>query len=370
MRDSHNLGANGRSVVRREAARAPGPAGKRKARAARGREAARSPALASALRTLDLEREGLEALRAAFDEALGRAFGAAVAMLAGASGRVIVTGIGKSGHVGQKVAATFASTGTPAFFVHPSEASHGDLGMITRDDAIVALSWGGEAVELRNILTYSRRFKVPLIAITSRAQSTLGKQSDVVLELPRAKEACPHGLAPTTSTTMQVAIGDCLAIALLEHRGFTAQDFKMFHPGGSLGASLKFVADIMHTGERIPLVPVGKVMSEAILTMTEKSFGCLGVVDGKGRLVGMITDGDLRRHMGARLLGARVEEIMTRKPSTLTPGMLASAALEQINSLERGDASRLPGVTQMFVIDKGKPVGIVHINDFLRVGVA
>ncbi len=347
-----------------------GPAAKRNPRPTRPGRAAVPSALNSALRTLDLEREGLAALRAAFDQLLGKAFGAAVAMLAAASGRVIVTGIGKSGHVGQKVAATFASTGTPAFFVHPSEASHGDLGMITRDDAIVALSWGGEAVELRNILTYSRRFRVPLIAITSRAQSTLGKQSDVVLELPRAKEACPHGLAPTTSTTMQTAIGDCLAIALLEHRGFTAQDFKMFHPGGSLGASLKFVSDMMHTGEKMPLVPVGKVMSEAILTMTEKSFGCLGVVDGKGRLVGMITDGDLRRHMGARLLQARVEEIMTRKPSTLAPGMLASAALEQINSLKRGDAFRLPGVTQMFVLAKGRPVGIVHINDLLRAGVA
>jgi arabinose-5-phosphate isomerase len=354
--------------VAKHEAEQTGPARRRRPR--RGPDGSASPALSSALRTLELECEGLEALRAALDEALGKAFGTAVAMLAGASGRVIVTGIGKSGHVGQKLAATFASTGTPAFFVHPSEASHGDLGMVVRDDAIVALSWGGEAVELRNILTYSRRFKVPLIAITSRAQSTLGKQSDVVLELPRAKEACPHGLAPTTSTTMQMAIGDCLAIALLEHRGFTAQDFKVFHPGGSLGASLKFVSDIMHTGERMPLVPVGKVMSEAILTMTAKSFGCLGVVDGKGRLVGMITDGDLRRHMGARLLEARVEEIMTRKPSTLTPATLASAALEQINSLKRGDASRLPGVTQMFVIDKGRPVGIVHINDFLRAGVA
>jgi arabinose-5-phosphate isomerase len=368
--DSHNPGANGPAAARRETARMASPAARRRARPGRAGGVADAPALASALRTLDIEREGLAALRAAFGQPLGKAFGEAVAVLAAASGRVIVTGIGKSGHVGQKVAATFASTGTPAFFVHPSEASHGDLGMITRNDAIVALSWNGEAVELRNIVTYSRRFKVPLIAITSRADSTLARQSDVLLELPRAKEACPHGLAPTTSTTMQVAIGDCLAIALLEHKGFTPQDFKVFHPGGSLGASLKFVSDIMHKGEKMPLVPVGKVMSEAILVMTEKSFGCLGVVDRKGRLVGMITDGDLRRHMGAHLLEARVEEIMTRKPSTLSPGMLASAALEQINSLRRGDASRPPGVTQMFVIDKGRPVGLVHVNDFLRVGVA
>ncbi len=247
----------------------------------------------SAGRTLDLECEGLQALRATLDLHLKEPFRVAVTTLAAARGRVIVTGIGKSGHIGQKLAATFASTGTPAFFVHPSEASHGDLGMITREDVIVAISWSGESAELGNILTYSRRFKVPTIAITSRAESALAKQSDVVLELPRAKEACPHGLAPTTSTTMQLAIGDCLAIALLESKGFTAHDFSVFHPGGSLGANLKFVADVMHSGEQLPLVTEDKVMSEALVIMTQKSFGCLGVVDGKGRLVGMITDGDL-----------------------------------------------------------------------------
>jgi arabinose-5-phosphate isomerase len=202
---------------------------------------------------------------------------------------------------------------------------------------------------------------VPLIAVTSRADSALAKQSDVVLEMPRAKEACPHGLAPTTSTTMQLAIGDCLAIALLEAKGFTAHDFKVFHPGGSLGANLKFVADVMHSGDQLPLVTEGKVMSEAIVIMTQKSFGCLGVVDGKGRFVGMITDGDLRRHMGPELLKARVQDIMTKKPNTLSPDMLASAALEQINSLKR---------TQMFVVERGKPVGVVHVHDLLRAGVA
>jgi arabinose-5-phosphate isomerase len=335
-------------------------AAKRKLRVVHGRAAA-SDAAQSAVRTLDLESEGLQALRGALDDQLRQPFGAAVAILAAAKGRVIVSGIGKSGHVGQKLAATFASTGTPAFFVHPSEASHGDLGMIAREDAIVAISWSGESVELGNIVTYSRRFKVPLIAITSRADSALGKQANVVLELPRAKEACPHGLAPTTSTTMQLAIGDCLAIALLEAKGFTAHDFKVFHPGGSLGANLKFVADVMHTGEKLPLVAEGKIMSEAIVTMTQKTFGCLGVVDAKGRLVGMITDGDLRRHMGSELLSASVQEIMTKKPNTLSPGMLVSAALEQINSLKR---------TQMFVVDKGKPVGVVHVHDLLRAGVA
>ena len=323
--------------------------------------APRPDAALSAARTLDLEREGLQALRANLDQDLKQPFRTAVAILAAARGRVIVTGIGKSGHVGQKIAATFASTGTPAFFVHAGEASHGDLGMITRDDAIVAISWSGESVELGNILTYSRRFKVPLIAITSRTDSALGKQSDVVLELPRAKEACPHGLAPTTSTTMQLAIGDCLAIALLEAKGFTAHDFRVFHPGGSLGANLKFVTDMMHSGDRLPLVPEGKVMSEALVIMTQKTLGCLGVIDAKGRLVGMITDGDLRRHMGPDLLKARVQDIMTRKPNTLAPDMLASAALERINSLKR---------TQMFVVERGKPVGVVHVHDLLRAGVA
>ena len=318
-------------------------------------------AVQSAARTLELESEGLIALRGALAQQLGQAFGEAVELLSGAKGRVIVTGIGKSGHIGQKLAATFASTGTPAFFVHPSEASHGDLGMIAKDDAIVAISWSGETVEIGNIVTYSRRFKVPLVAITSRAQSALGKQADVVLELPHVKEACPHGLAPTTSTTMQLAIGDCLAIALLESKGIPAHDFKVIHPGGSLGARLRFVADVMHAGDRLPLAGEDVAMSAALVTMTQKSLGCLGVVDGKGRLVGVITDGDLRRHMGAGLLGARTGDIMTRKPKVVAPDMLASAALEVLNT------SR---ITALFVVEKGKPVGIVHVHDLLRAGVA
>jgi arabinose-5-phosphate isomerase len=274
---------------------------------------------------------------------------------------VIVTGIGKSGHVGQKIAATFASTGTPAFFVHPSEASHGDLGMIMRDDVILALSWSGETAELKPIITYSRRFTVPLISITSNVSSALGEQSDVVLEMPKAKEACPMGLAPTTSTTMQLALGDCLAIALLEAKGFTAHDFKMFHPGGSLGASLKYVADIMQKGDRLPLARETAPMSEAILTMTTKSLGCLGVVDARGKLIGVVTDGDLRRHMGADLLNTQVKQIMSRNPKTIPPGMLTSQAIEILN------ASR---ITALFVVEKGKPAGLVHIHDLLRAGVA
>ncbi len=317
--------------------------------------------LLSAARTLDLECEGLQALRAALDGNLRYTFSDAVTTLASAQGRVIVTGIGKSGHVGQKLAATFASTGTPAFFVHPSEASHGDLGMIRPEDVIVALSWSGESAELSNILTYSRRFKVPLIAITSKAESTLGKQSDVLLELPRAKEACPHGLAPTTSTTMQLAMGDCLAIALLEHKGFTAHDFKVFHPGGRLGASLKYVSDLMHKGDALPIVDEHAPMSVALVTMTQKSFGCLGVVGKDGKLAGVITDGDLRRHMGQDLLTASTAQIMTKNPKVVAPNMLASATLEVLNSAR---------ITALFVVDKGVPVGIVHIHDLLRAGVA
>jgi arabinose-5-phosphate isomerase len=318
-------------------------------------------AVASAERTLEIEADGIAALAAALQNGLADPFAEAVGLLKAARGRVIVTGMGKSGHVGQKLAATFASTGTPAFFVHPSEASHGDLGMITREDVILAMSWSGETVEMKNIITYTRRFKVPLIAITSRRVSALGKASDVVLELPRAKEACPHGLAPTTSTTMQLALGDCLAIALLEAKGFTAHDFKTFHPGGSLGAQLKFVADVMHKGDRMPLARDTEAMSSALVTMTQKAFGCLGVVDRNGRLIGIITDGDLRRHMGEDLLKATTGAIMTRKPKTVAPGLLASAALELLN------ASR---ITAVFVVEKGKPVGIMHVHDLLRAGVA
>ncbi len=316
--------------------------------------------LTSARRTLDLEAEGLAALRAALDNGMADPFREAVETLKAARGRVIISGIGKSGHVGQKIAATFASTGTPAFFVHPTEASHGDLGMITRDDVILAISWSGETVELKNIITYARRFNVPLISITSKASSALGKQSDVVLELPKAKEACPHGLAPTTSTTMQLAIGDCLAIALLETKGFTAHDFKVFHPGGSLGASLKYVADLMHKVDRLPLAATTEPMSAALVTMTAKSFGCLGVVDKKGKLVGIVTDGDLRRNMGEALLKSSAGDIMNKKPKTVTLDTLAAEALEIIN------ASR---ITALFVVDKGKPVGIVHVHDLLRAGV-
>jgi arabinose-5-phosphate isomerase len=269
--------------------------------------------------------------------------------------------MGKSGHIGAKIAATLASTGTPAFFVHPAEASHGDLGMITPQDVVLALSWSGETAELRNIVFYSRRFRVPFIAITSRPNSTLGRSADIALILPRVDEACPHGLAPTTSTLIQLALGDALAIALLEERGFTADDFYKFHPGGSLGANLTHVREVMHAGERVPLAPVGTLMNEALLLISQKGFGCLGVTDANGALVGIITDGDLRRHLTGDILIRPVEEVMTASPKTIEPDALVASALEILNSA---------AITALFVVERKKPVGIVHMHDLLRIGAA
>ncbi|MGZ5854901.1 MAG: KpsF/GutQ family sugar-phosphate isomerase, partial [Xanthobacteraceae bacterium] len=278
-----------------------------------------------------------------------------------ARGRVIVSGMGKSGHIGHKIAATLSSTGTPAFFVHPAEASHGDLGMITADDVVLALSWSGETAELKSLIDYSRRFRIPLIAVTAVTGSTLAEAADVALILPQAREACPHNLAPTTSSLMQLAIGDALAIALLESRGFTALDFRDLHPGGRLGALLKFVRDVMHSGESLPLVSTGTRMSEAIVVMTAKGFGSVGIVDGERRLIGIITDGDLRRHMRPTLLEQSVEDVMTKTPVTVRPDQLASEALEILNSSKK---------TVLFVVEGKKPVGLVHMHDLLRVGVA
>jgi arabinose-5-phosphate isomerase len=317
--------------------------------------------IASALRTLEAEAGGIGALCAAIRDGLGRELVEAVELISSARGRLIVTGMGKSGHVGRKVAATFASTGTPAFFVHPSEASHGDLGMITPDDVIMAMSWSGETAELKDLIDYSRRFRIGLIAITMAAESTLAAAADVVLVLPNAREACPHNLAPTTSTLMQAALGDALAIALLESRGFTALDFGKLHPGGRLGAMLKFVGDVMHSGDAIPLVALGTAMADAVVEMSTKGFGCVGITDASGNLTGIITDGDLRRHMRPNLLEARVDEVMTHSPKTIGPDQLASEALELINSSK---------ITTLIVAEAGKPVGIVHFHDLLRAGVA
>ena len=308
-------------------------------------------AVQSALRTLDAEGGGIAALSAALQSDLRAPFVAAADLIRNAKGRLIVTGLGKSGHIGRKIAATFASTGTPAFFVHAAEASHGDLGMITADDVILALSWSGEQPEMKNLISYAARFRIAVIAMTSDRESSLAKAADVSLTLPKAREACPHNLAPTTSSLMMLALGDALAIALLEGRGFTSIDFSVLHPGGKLGALLKYV----------PLKPLGTKMSEALVEMTSKGFGCVGIVDSSGHLAGIVTDGDLRRHMGPDLMSATVDEVMTKNPKTIDRDVLAGEALEILNSSK---------ITTLIVTDAGKPVGIVHLHDFLRAGVA
>jgi len=314
--------------------------------------------LAVARRVIRAESDGLEQLSRTLDSA----FGVALDLCAAARGRLIVTGIGKSGHVARKIAATLASTGTRAQFVHPAEASHGDLGMIGVEDAILALSNSGDSGELADIIAYSRRFKIPLIAITGGRGSTLAEAADVVLLLPRAAEACPMGLAPTTSTTMMIALGDALAIALLERKGFSSADFQLFHPGGKLGRRLLRVGDIMHAGDDVPLVAPDAAMSEAILVMTAKSFGCVGVCGADGRLAGVVTDGDLRRHMDDGLLARTVGDIMHRDPKTITAAHLAAEALGLMNRF---------AITALFVVDDDlRPAGFLHMHDCLRAGVA
>jgi arabinose-5-phosphate isomerase len=317
--------------------------------------------IVSAERALETEMAGLSALRVALKDGLAAPFQKACSLIQGISGRVIVSGIGKSGHIGTKIAASLASTGTPAFFVHATEASHGDLGMITQDDVVLALSWSGETQELASLVAYTRRFKVPLVAITSRQDSTLGKAADIVLKLPSVAEACPHGLAPTTSALVQLALGDALTVALLEGRGFTVQDYKVFHPGGRLGASLKTAKDIMHLGESLPLVPAATPMTDGIVVMSQKGFGVLGVVDELNQLMGIITDGDLRRHVTSNLLEKTAGDIMTRGPKTVNPGALSASILELLNS---------SSITTVFVVEDGRPVGIVHMHDLLRAGAA
>ncbi len=319
------------------------------------------PAVASALRTFDAEAGGVNALAAAMNAELGIAFAEAIATIKAARGRLIITGLGKSGHIGRKIAATFASTGTPAFFVHAAEASHGDLGMITADDVMLAMSWSGEQAEMKNLITYAKRYRIRLIAMTSEATSTLGTAADITLVLPKAREACPHNLAPSTSSLMMLALGDALAIALLEGRGFTSLDFGVLHPGGKLGALLKYVRDLMHTGDSVPLKPLGTRMSDALVEMTSKGFGCVGIVDPSGQIVGIVTDGDLRRHMRPDLMTALVDDVMTRKPKTIGGGMMASEALDVLNSAK---------ILAVIVTEGRKPVGILHLHDLLRAGVA
>lgn len=316
--------------------------------------------LAVARAVLDAEAAGLRALAGSLDGAFARAVDA----LAAVTGRVVVSGMGKSGHIARKIAATLASTGTPALFVHPAEASHGDLGMVVAGDAVLALSNSGETAELADLVAHTRRFGLPLVAITARAGSTLARSADVVLLLPAAAEACPLGLAPTTSTTMQLALGDALAVVLLRRRGFGPADFGLFHPGGRLGARLRRVSELMHTGDALPLVSPDARLDGAIIHMSEKRFGCLGAVDAAGRLCGILTDGDLRRAMAPDLLTRTVGELMTPEPRTIAAEALAAEALRAMTAGVRP-------ITTLFVVDSGgAPVGILHIHDLLRAGAA
>jgi len=315
--------------------------------------------LAAARRVLTYAGEALSAL----GEGLNGEFSRAVDTVMAVKGRVIVSGMGKSGHIARKIAATLASTGTPAQFIHPAEASHGDLGAVTQADALLMLSNSGETQELTDLITFAKRFSIPLIGIASRADSTLLQSADVKLLLPRAKEACPMGLAPTTSTTLMLVLGDALAVALMERKGFSADQYRDFHPGGSLGRGLIRVSDLMHTGEAMPLVGEGATMQEALLMMSKQHFGCVGVTDKKGALAGIITHGDLARHMGSDLLGRELSSVMTRNPKIVSPDQLAAEALKLMNDKK---------ITQLFVLsprDPGKkPVGILHVHDCLRAG--
>ena len=314
----------------------------------------------SARNTLNVEADALHQLA----DTLNDKFVAATQAIAAVKGRVIVSGMGKSGHIGKKITATLASTGTPASFVHPGEASHGDLGMITADDIILALSWSGGTTELTNLLNYAKRFAIPLIAITSDETSLLGSHANICLTLPKAAEACPNGLAPTTSTTMQLALGDALAVALLQQRKFSASDFQVFHPGGKLGAGLLPVRDIMHKADALPLATQDTKMQEALIIMNRKSFGCLGIINDKGALIGIITDGDLRRHMTPdvpNFLNLQVDKVMTAKPKIIAGDKMSGEALRIMND---------NNIQCLFVCENNQPEGLVRILDLLKLGVA
>jgi arabinose-5-phosphate isomerase len=314
--------------------------------------------LDTARRVIRIEAQALAAL----EQGLDGAFDRAVETILNARGRVIVSGMGKSGHIARKIAATLASTGTPAHFVHPAEASHGDLGMMAQGDAVLVLSNSGETPELADLIAYTRRFAIPLIGVASRPGSTLLRQADVALVLPQADEACGTGIVPTSSTTMTLALGDALAVALMEHRRFTPEHFRQFHPGGKLGARLSKVRDLMHTGDSLPMVGTDTPMSEALIEISRKGFGVVGVRGEDGRLAGIVTDGDLRRHMGDGLLAARAAQVMTPGPTTIAPDALAETAVELMTRRK---------ITCLFVVDPagaGQAEGLLHIHDCLRVG--
>ena len=310
-------------------------------------------------RVISREATALELLA----DSLNDSFAEAVELMLGATGRVIICGMGKSGHVARKIAATLASTGTPAHFVHPAEASHGDLGMMAQGDVALILSNSGETPELADVIAYTRRFSIPMIGVAARADSTLIRQSDVALILPKAEEACDTGVVPTTSTTMTLALGDALAIALMEHRQFTPENFREFHPGGKLGARLSKVSDLMHAGDELPVISMDAPMSDVLIAISQKGFGVVGVINPEGNLAGIITDGDLRRHMSG-LLDMTAAEVMTANPKTIAPDALAETAVANMNDRK---------ITCLFVTEAGnggRPLGILHIHDCLRAGVA
>jgi len=315
--------------------------------------------VAEGVRTIVVERDALTMLADSLDGPLAVPFETAVATILKATGRTIVSGMGKSGHIARKIAATMASTGTPAHFVHPGEASHGDLGMIVPGDVVILISAGGESPELADLIRHTKRFSIPLIAITTKPQSTLGKAGDITLLLPAAPEACPMGMAPTTSTTLTLALGDALAVALMQARGFTTDDFGVRHPGGKLGKMLLKVSDLMHKGDAVPLVPHTATMQDAILEMSKKRLGCVGIVDAAGALQGIITDGDLRRHMSADLMNKTAADVMTKNPRTIAADKLAPEAVA---------AMQEKSITVLFAMNGTTPVGIIHIHDCLKAG--
>lgn len=305
---------------------------------------------------IDMEIDGLKDLSASLDER----FSAAIDVLLGTKGKVIITGMGKSGHIGCKIAATLASTGTPSFFIHPAEASHGDLGMLSKDDTVLAISYSGESRELGDIVNYCKRFGIPLLAIVSNPESTLAQNADISIILPKSPEACSFGLAPTTSTTQTLALGDALAMVLLDKKGFGRDQFRERHPGGKLGQILVKVSSLMHKNDAVPLIETGSLMSEAIIVMTSKGLGCIGITNEDGKLLGIITDGDLRRHMGSDLLSKTVDEIMTEGAKTITSNALGSEAVAIMNNF---------AITGLFVLEDEKPIGFVHIHDCMRAGI-
>ena len=312
----------------------------------------------SAIRTIDSEIKTIEELKHSLDSF---SLTQALDFMQNSKGRIIITGMGKSGHIGKKIAASLASTGTPSFFVHPAEASHGDLGMITEDDVVIAISNSGESRELIDILNYCKRFGIKLVAITKNAESSLGKAGDVILLLPNNGEACPLGLAPTSSTTATLVLGDILTIGMIERKGFSKEDFNDRHPGGKLGSILKRVSDLMHTGQDMPILDENSNMQAVLLEMTSKRLGCVGFINQAGDLTGILTDGDLRRCLSSKILEEKAVDLMTKNPKTIVPNAMSAEALKIMHDKK---------ITNLFVVENKKPVGVIHIHDLLNNGVA